>query len=166
MSTTGSTTLPIGDVEALLTYGGDYSLDGSGDLAIVIDTPNNPAATAQRVLLGILTDPAMANVTNTAISEPDDIFYWDYGSGARAYVGRNASTQNLAQLKANVLNFLAADSYIAVTPAATVTFTQGDGTQYSIDTILMVVEFWTVYGQQVTLPSIPVNGNFPFGGNS
>jgi hypothetical protein len=154
MSTIGT---PLSATEAALQYGGDYTLTANGDLAIVQDTPFYPYATIQRVIFLILTNPRMNNILNTVVGTPDDLFNPTYGAGARAFVGRanGSSNPNVEALRNNILNALANDLFIQQNPKPTVTFSSPDGFQ---STVLCTVSFFTVSGQNVTIPDIPIVG--------
>jgi hypothetical protein len=144
---------PVSPIEAALTYGGDYQLTPSNDLATVQDTPFAAGATIQRVTFLILTNPALPNLNGNGTAEPDDMFNPNYGAGARAYVGRNATQANLNALQRNILNGLALDPFIANSPKPTVTFRIGDAS-----TVLCTVTFRTITGQLVTIPDLAITG--------
>jgi hypothetical protein len=146
---------PLSAVEVKLTYGGDFELTPTGDLMIIQDTPYYPAATIQRVSFLILTNPAIPNINGVGTSAPDDIFHPDYGSGARAFVGRPSALANIDALQRNILQGLADDPFISQSPAPSVIFTQGSDPSQ----ILVTVSFTTVSGQSVTIPDLQLGGS-------
>lgn len=139
---------PLSACEVLLTYGGDYQTDASGDLMTVQDTPQNPAATIQRVMFMILTNPAIGNAS------PDDMFNPPYGAGCRATLGRTATLNNIDAIQRNILNGLANDGLIATNPPPTVV-----PSVQSDSLVVVTVKFFTITGQAVTLPDLLVTPN-------
>lgn len=156
MSTTGSP--PLSAVEALLPYGGDYSITPTGDLAVIQDQPNNPQATIQRVIFLVMTNPAIPNILGTQTSMPDDPFNPQYGSGARAYVGRTNTVATIDAVKRNIQNALAGDPFISQNPKPVVNLSPGPDPS----TILCQISFTTVTGQNATVPDLILT---PFGGS-
>ena len=135
-----------------MSYGGDYQLTSNGDLAVTQDTPYNPSATQQRVVFLILTNPALPNSLGNNTSTPDDMFNPAYGSGARAYVGRNTSVANLGAFE-RAIQSGALDPAILQSPRPVITITTD-----STGDVFASVSFTTITGQEVTIPDIPLTG--------
>jgi len=134
-------------------WGGDYQLDASGDLITLEDTANYPWATVQRVMFLVMSNPALQNILQNATAPPDDVYYPNYGAGVRAYVGRPNSQANLDAIQNAILNALTTDQFVAQSPKPIVTLTpQGDGA-----TVVCVIEFWTITGQNATTPDFPLS---------
>jgi hypothetical protein len=147
--------LPLSAVEVQLSYGGDFTLTPTGDLAIVQDTPYIPAATIQRVLFLIQTNPAIPYTNSQGTSAPDDIFNPTYGSGARLYVGRPTSQANIDAIQRNILNGLASDPFILQIPPPSVLIDVDNPS----GTTMVTVNFKTITGQNVTIPDVQLGGS-------
>jgi hypothetical protein len=151
------TPAPLTAIEAALTYGGDFQFDATGDLLTIEDTPTNPAATVQRVIFLILTNPVIENILGTAVSEPDDIFFPKYGAGCRAYVGRPNTLSNVDAIQRNIMDGLLADPFISPNPRPTITITpQAYG---SPSALLIQVQFTTISGVNATVPDLLIGPN-------
>jgi hypothetical protein len=143
----------IGNADIDAPYGGDWSFTPQGDFATVADTFDNPAATQQRLYRLILTSPRLKDDNGSPLpgTRPDDLFHPDYGAGLRTIVGESVSAQLLNDAKSRILAALALDTGIVQFPAPAVTATDYGGGYVEFD-----VSCQTVLGQQVTIPSIPL----------
>lgn len=148
MSTTAA---PIGNVEIALDYGGDFSLDEQGNIALVIDTYDNPAATQQRVTLMVMTNPTLYDDNGTPIARADDMFNPTYGAGLRLAVGQDITPTLISGIRARIMAALAADPGIASVPAPTVDVTDEDNA-----ILLVSISCDTVTGQSVTVNNLPL----------
>lgn len=148
MSTIGA---PFGNVEVALTYGGDFSLDEQGNLALVIDTFDTPAATQQRITLLVMTSPTLEDQYGNPIAPPDDMFNPQWGGALRQAVGEDITPELISAITARIMRGLADDAGIAKSPSPTVTVTdQGNGL------LFVTVECQTITGQSVTVNNIPL----------
>lgn len=138
-----TTSNPLAAVEVLLPYGGDYSLTSTGDLQLVKDQPGNPAATTQRIIFLLLTNPG------------DDLFNLDYGAGCRATVGRPNVMANVDAIRRTISSALANDPFVAVSPGPTIGITLSPDNQSAI----IAISFFSVIGQYVSLPDISLSPN-------
>lgn len=151
MSTTGIATGSVpAATEWQLSYGGDYVLTPTGDWAIVQDTPSNPAASIQRIIFLLFTNPSLTNAQGTGTTPPDDICFPGYGAGLRMFVGYPLTTANTDTIVRQIMSGLADSPFVSQNPAPTVTLTpQSDGS-----TLVISIQFWSVYGQPITLPDV------------
>ena len=146
MSTTGA---PLGNVEIALQYGGDFSLDEQGNIALVIDTYDNPAATIQRITLLILTSPTLVDDNGHPIARPDDLFYPNRGGALRLAVGQLSTPQLISDITARITAALANDPGIAATPAPSVVVTDDNN-----GILLVSVACTSIAGQGITVNNI------------
>jgi hypothetical protein len=151
----------IGNVEIDLSaggYGGDFSIDDTGDLILAQDTllfgQLTPTATFERMVRVILTNARILDpATQAPISEADDIYHTTFGSSVRALIGRGITNDVLSGIQSRVTAALLSESYILQNPAPTVLVTNGGGGIVNID-----VSVTLITGRTVTLPtqSLPV----------
>lgn len=140
------------DLNSGLGWGGDLSLDSTGDIVLAQDGPTSSNATQQRITRLILTTPALKDSSGNALGYADDIFHPKWGSGLRAYVDGAFNAQTLQQIAAAVQQQLAQDPAVSNTPTPTVSLSL-QGTY----TALLLVTFWTTSGQKQVLPTITLS---------
>lgn len=136
-------------------YGGDFALLANGDLALVQDAPGSPAATIQRLVRLILTNPRLQDRVGNQTGDPDDRSNPDYGSGmAVLAVGSNfpLAPAREATLRARIIKALLSDPHIASIPAPTVKVTAGTTPGQAI----VNVSCTAITGQSIVLPSLPL----------
>ncbi len=143
--------LPIGNVELALEYGGDFTLDEQGNLALVIDTYDDPAATRQRITLLVMTNPTLYDNSGTPIARPDDLFNPSWGAGLRLAVGQDITPTLTSAISARIIAALANDPGIATSPAPIVTVVDEGG-----GLMLVSVACDSIVGQSVTVNNIPL----------
>lgn len=141
--------MQTGSVEFALPWGGDFSLTSTGDIALVQDVPGSPTATVQRVTRALLSCPVLKDASGTIICRPDDLFHSSFGAGLRARIGDGITPNSIAQIQSAIEAQLSQDPYIATLPKPVVTVQQVD-----YQTIGVNVSFYSILGQQVTLPTI------------
>lgn len=147
-------TTPLGNVEIDLSnggYGGDFTLDPTGDLLLAIDTAQSVPASIERLYRLILTNARTNDSSGRIIAPPDDLFNVNYGSSVRAEIGEPFDDTFIAGVTGRVLQALAQDAGVRPVPAPTVTVSNGGNGIALIDVTLVLVG-----GQIVTLPTIPL----------
>jgi hypothetical protein len=140
----------MGSVDIAMTndgYGGVMLMTATGDVQLLIDTPNYPAATLQRVYRLILTSATLRDDEGNAIAPADDLFNPEWGASLRERVGEMYSNTLAQQIVSSVTKALAQDPGIAESPAPVVTVTQAVGA------VLIDVDCTTKDGQQLTVPT-------------
>lgn len=140
-----------GNVEVSLTAGGDFSLASNGDLVLAVDVPNDPAATEQRIIRLILTNPRI-QLADGQFTTPDDICNTDYGSGARALVGQPITDSLERAFQARIFKALSEDPTIASSPVPTVLVTR-TGTY----TVSVSIKCFAVTGEVIVIPSLALS---------
>jgi hypothetical protein len=129
-------------------WGGDFSVDATGDLVLATDILNAPTATQQRIYRLLMTNPRFFDANNNPISFPGDLFASTYGSGIRALVGQMITPQLTALIQTQIVNALMSDPTIARSPAPVVTVTN-----VGSNTIQVSLTCTAVTGEVVTIPS-------------
>jgi hypothetical protein len=137
-----------GSVEVALAWGGDFQINALGDLVLAQDTPTSPAATTQRMIQLILTNPRLLDGNGNPIGRADDLFHPDYGAGLNRDVGELGTAGILADLVARIQAGIALDPGIAAFPAPVVTAVIS-----TPGTALVNVSVTTVTGQYVPVPT-------------
>lgn len=150
MGATGAVEL---DLAGGVGYGGDLALTATGDLLKVVDSATSTAATYERLARIILTNPRLLDGYGNPLGRPDDLFNPTFGSGARALVGEPLTPALIAGMQTRILAAIAADPGIATNPAPQVTI-ESDGTGDGF--LYVTVQCYTIVGQIVTLPSLPL----------
>lgn len=139
----------IGNVEVALPYGGDLEADATGDLALLIDLPRDPAATRQRLYRLVMQAPILYDANGAPLSFPDDICNPNRGAGIGIIVGEPITDALLSGIKSRVLAALSTDPGVAQSPQPTVNVTDLGSGVVQID-----ISVTDIYSQIVTLPSI------------
>lgn len=134
-----------------LPWSGDFSLTPTGDILLAQDTDAAATATMQRLTRLVLTSPAATDGFGNAVSVADDMFHPNWGAGTRAAVGANFNAQNIQAIRTIVLNELAQDPGVALSPSPVV-----DVQLIDYKTAYLSVTIWTTSGQQVALPALPL----------
>jgi|SRR5579875_471939 hypothetical protein len=143
------------NVEVLLPYGGDLSLDETGDLVLIEDDPQNPAATIQRLNRLILQSAILYDDVGNPISVPDDIFNPTVGANLTTIIGEMATPSLFRQVQSQVTAALYTDPYVASQPPPSFSFVNlGNGY------VAMSVSVYLTTGVSVALPTIqlPISG--------
>src|SRR5579875_2187933 len=104
--------MPLGSTEVALPCGGDFTQQPNGDLVLVTDTLDVPAATIQRIARLILTNARTFDGYGNPVGRADDPLHPDWGSSARAMVGEPYTGAFVQALTAKILAALAADPSI------------------------------------------------------
>jgi hypothetical protein len=140
----------MGSVDIAMTnngYGGVMLMTATGDVQLLVDTPNNPAATLQRIYRLILTNATLRDDEGNPIAPADDLFNPDWGASLRERVGEMYSNTLAQQIVNSVTKALAQDGGITQSPAPVVTVTQDVGAA------LIDVICYTKDGQKLTVPT-------------
>lgn len=138
-----------GTVEFAFPWGGDLQQLPNGDLAVVQDAYDNPAATIQRLEVLIMTNPTLRNEqTGQPIGRADDIFNDSYGSGARALVGELITDDVIAGIQARVAKAVSGDPGVAKIPAPII-----DVQDLGNGKISLTISGQTTSGQPFTTPA-------------
>lgn len=140
-----------GSVDFACPWGGDFSLTDSGDFAMVVDTPDRPDATIQRITRLILTNPSITG-TNGQPTPPGDMFNPQWGAGVRVRVGSNITPDLIDDITRRIRSGLASDPAVMMNPPPVITITQLSSTALAID-----VQFYVATGQLVVVPTIPLD---------
>lgn len=135
-------------------WNGDFEIDATGDVVLVQDVQNNPAATQQRLYRLLMTNPRLFDGSGNPISSGDDIFAPDYGAGVRALTGQMITPAFITSLQAHILKGLATDPGVAADPPPTVTITNVGNNIVQVD-----VSCNSITGEIVTLPSFKLPGS-------
>ena len=140
----------MASTEVALSWGGDFVIDSTGDLALVQDDGGAYPALTQRITQMALTTPLITAANGSPLSVPDDVFNPTAGAGLRWSIGRLADNALLDQIEMAILEELAREPDVAPEPTPTVTFTV-----YPNGATCQVV-FTAITGQVVALPPIPI----------
>ncbi len=135
-------------VDVLRAWGSDYQLTATGDLALVQDTAQNPAATKQRVIRLIQMIPLTKDDFGNILSAPDDMFYPNYGSGIRTLLGQNPLQTLINDIQTHILAALAQDPFIVAAPAPTVAVALNTTQGF----LTITVSCTAITGQPITIP--------------
>jgi hypothetical protein len=136
-------------------YGADFAITYNGDLALVQDTLQDPAATRQQLERLVLTSPTLQDVDGLAIGRPDNLFDGSYGAGMPVAVGEPITPALLHGIEARILQGIAQMPSVAQSPLPVVTVTQGSPPYQNA--VFVTIECQTVSGQTVTVPSLALN---------
>jgi hypothetical protein len=137
-----------GSTECLLPFGGDFSLDSTGDLVLISDDANASPATEQRIIQMLLTNPVLRDANNRPIGPPDDIFNPTNGIGEGRLVGAKASSANAVATKAAILKGLSSFPELVKSPAPVVAVTFDGAASF-----LVSISAQTVTGKTISIPS-------------
>jgi hypothetical protein len=129
-------------------WGGDLSVDVTGDLVLAQDVLNDPTATQQRIYRLLMTNPRFFDDNNNPISFSNDLFAPAYGAGIRAQVGQMITPQLTSRIQYQIANALNSDPTIARSPAPVVTVTN-----VGSNTVQVSLTCTAVTGEVVTIPS-------------
>jgi hypothetical protein len=135
-------------------YGADFVLTYNGDLALIQDTLDTPAATIQQLIRLCLTNPVLQDVDALSIGRPDNLFDGNYGAGLPIAVGEPITPALANGIVARILAALANSPSVSQTPAPSVTAMQGAAPFQNVLYVSVVCN--TVSGQTVVIPSLPV----------
>jgi hypothetical protein len=102
-------------------YGGDLSVDSTGDLAVADATTTGE----QRIYRRLLTNPALVNQAGETLASGDYIFHPEYGAGVGRYVGEPT---RLDECRSNIKEQIGLEAAVATTPRPVITLT-ADGNQ-------------------------------------
>ena len=145
----------LGSVELWLEWGGDFVLQGNGDLLLAQDTANTTDATTQRLVRLLLTNPRVPTASG-GYTVPGDLFNPTYGAGLPAAVGGmydpNSSQGLPESIQTIVTAALAADPSVASVQSITVT-PQASG-------LFLDIVVTATNGQTIVLPSLPLAQTF------
>ena len=131
-----------------LPWGSDLAIGPNGDFKGVTDD----AATKERIVRRLLTNPIGLDSNGTEVAECDYHFHPNYGAGTRRYV-HGVITQELQQtVQQRVTDQALQEPSVVATPAPVVNVTKTlDGFGLAIDASVS-----TVTGGIVTIPTIAV----------
>lgn len=141
----------MGSVEVALPWGGDFSLDATGDLLLVQDGDGKYPALQQRIIQMLLTSPQLTDAAGNGIAgSADDMFNPDTGAGLRRAIGNVENNALLSQIESRMLEGLAQEPDIAPYPAPQIEFiVYPNG-------IVCTITANTIDGQVLPLPPIPL----------
>jgi hypothetical protein len=143
------------NVEIALTnngWGGDFQVDATGDLVLVQDANNNPAATTQRVYRMLMTSPRQVDPdTGDPVSIPDDLFAPGYGGGLRVHVGKMITPGLIGEIESDIEAGLQTEDTIDNSQPPSVAITRPANNLLQI-----ALECDTVTGEVVSVPSFPL----------
>lgn len=142
--------MPIGSVEIALPPLGDISQLSNGDLQLVADSPNVPAATIQRLTRLILTNARITDATSGITSMPDDLFNPSWGATIRGFVGAPIDA-NINVMQGQILKALAKDPDISNVPAPMVLISQINAV-----TVGVQITCYALTGELITVPSLAI----------
>lgn len=138
-------------VEVKLDYGGDFELDASGDLVLLVDDNGQYPALQQRIIQMILTSPQSKDAAGNPIAgSADDPFNVTAGAGARRIIGNTENSALIGEIEARILQGLAKEPDIAPYPPPQLEFTVYP------NGIVCNLTAETVDGQVLPLPPIPI----------
>ena len=144
-----------GNVELNLTnsgWGGDLTIDATGDIVLVSDQPNNPAASLQRIYRNLMTNARIFDDNGNPASSPNDLFAPGFGGSLRALTGQMMTPTLVGEIESNILNGLQQDPTIATSPSPTVTV-QNAGS----NVVQISLSCESITGETITLPSFPLS---------
>jgi hypothetical protein len=138
-------------IEVALPYGGDFSLDATGDLLLVEDGNGAYPALQQRIIQMLLTSPQIKDSNGNPIpGSADDMFNPTAGAGLRRAVGNVENNALLAEIEARMIEGLSKEPDVAPYPAPQIEFVVYP------NGVVCNLTFATVDGQVIALPPIPL----------
>jgi len=131
-----------------LPWGGDLSLDATGDLATV----DGAAELQQRVIRRFLTNAVQTDLNGNVTSPPDYIFQPQYGGNARLYVDKNSDEETVQAIQQRLQQQISQEAEVAVTPAPVISV----DTKTLPDGIIVNAQVALANGQVIAIPELEV----------
>jgi|SRR6185312_159300 len=138
--------MSVGYAELALNYGGTFGVTEQFDLAIVVDTRDDPAATSQWVELMLGTNPRQYDTNGNPAQCGDDLCNQSFGGGCRAMVGQLLTNELINERAATILKLCNENPQISATPTPSVSVAEIEPGLAQV-----LVECYTISGARVSV---------------
>jgi hypothetical protein len=133
-----------------LPWGGDLTIDATGDIATVQGTTE----LTQRVVRRFLSNSQSQDPNGKWVAPPDYIFAPTYGGNACSYVGSLFTNQTARNLQSRFLAQCALEIDVASTPAPIINVWQANNGS----DLHLYAQVWLRNGADVLVPQITLSG--------